>query len=295
VPDGRTPELSPLFRAVLLFAALICSGCSAGSQLPVDSLVASERAFAALSVAQGTRTAFLEFLDDSSVIFRPHPVNGKEWFRGQKPRTSVLNWGPSFADCSSGGEMGYTTGPWRFYKTSLAEEPVAFGYFVSVWGRKPGGPWKVLFDVGTSTPRTDSAAVRLGPLSQAKGAAPARGGDFFESAERSFIRAVGESDLTSAYRSVAGPGCRFYRDDQFPALGLEKASPILGDARRVPRFTPLRLRASSAGDLAYVYGRYEIGPGEVPEEAGYYLRIWQGSTGSAALVLDYMSPLPSAQ
>ena len=156
----------------LLSFSIVCviatSGCSTGSQVPVSSLVESERAFAALSLARDTRTAFLTFLDDSSVIFRPHPVNGKEWIGKQPTRTSVLSWEPVFADCSESGDMGFTTGPWKFSRSSSEDEPVAFGYFVSVWGRREGGGWRVLLDIGTSNPKPGREVERLhfGPLSR---------------------------------------------------------------------------------------------------------------------------------
>jgi len=128
------------------------SGCSTENQSSVDTLVASERAFAALSLAQNSRTAFLTFLDDSAVIFRPHPVNGKEFINRQQPRTSVLAWEPIFAECSAGGDLGYTTGPWRFSTASQPEKPVAFGHFVTLWGNTGGGAWRVMLDIGTSNP-----------------------------------------------------------------------------------------------------------------------------------------------
>jgi len=292
VPERGTFRVFSLSFSILVAVGL--AGCSASRQIPVDSLVASERAFAALSVARGTQTAFLTFLDDSAVIFRPHPVNGKEWFRRQAPRSTVLDWEPSFAECSSSGDLGYTTGPWRVYRSAKTEDPVAFGYFISVWGRRGGEGWKVLLDVGTSNPRpgSDSVVLHRGPLSQGEGAEVGQERDLFENAEHSFIRALGESDLAKAYRGVASPVCRFYRDDHFPALGLDEALQIIGDVRRIPTFTPLLVRASAAGDLAYICGRYEAGGGGVPREAGYYLRIWQRQAGSAALLLDFMSPLP---
>jgi hypothetical protein len=281
--------------ALVLSGAGMINGCSAESQLPVDTLVASERAFAALSIAKDTRTAFLTFLDDSAVIFRPHPVNGKEWISRQPSRPSVLAWEPLFAECSAGGDLGFTSGPWRFSTSSQAKEPVAFGNFVSVWGRKPRTGWKVLLDVGTSNPKPDSdaAQLRLGPLSLSKqGADRQRGRESFMDAERQFGRAASDSGLAQAYRALAADDCRFYREGHFPAVGFSEARAILGEITRAPLFTPLAMHESATGDLAYVYGRYEV-PGTVPGESGYYLRIWKIlPAGSAALVLDLLSPLP---
>jgi ketosteroid isomerase-like protein len=286
----------PTLTGVLVLAfsgAVTFCGCPRES--PVDTLVISERAFAALSLAQNTRTAFLTFLDDSAVIFRPHPVNGKEWISRQPTRPSVLSWKPAFAECSAGGDLGFTSGPWKFSTSAQAKEPVAFGYFVSVWGRKLHTGWKVLLDMGTSNPRpaSDTTLLHLGPLSQSgeRGRRP-RGSASFMDVERGFGRAAGASGLVEAYRVFASDGCRFYREGHLPAVGFREARAILGETERAPEFTPLAMHQSAAGDLAYVYGHYEV-PGTVPAESGYYLHIWEISpTGSAALVLDLLSPLP---
>lgn len=272
-----------------LLAFLIC-GCASG----VDSLIESERAFAALSLARDTRTAFLSFLDDSAVIFRPHPVNGREWI-GQRPaRPSILAWEPTFADCSADGDMGFTTGPWKLSTPSSPGEPVAFGWFVSVWGRRPGAVWKVLLDVGISTPKpaSDIEPLRTGPLSRHPGKEkepPPSPGLLLE-AERRFGQELEHPGTPEAYRTAAAAECRFYREGQFPAIGYEQGRALIDGSAQSPVFSLLAFHESTSADLAYAYGRYEFhGEGK---PSGYYVHIWEITRDGPRLVLDLLSPLP---
>ncbi len=260
----------------------LAGGCTAGQQ--VDTLVESEQAFATRALDRGTRAAFLSFLDDSAVIFRPHPVNGKEWFGKQPDQPTVLAWEPEFADCSAGGDLGYTTGPWRLFASHAPGEPVASGCFVSVWKREPGREWKVVLDLGirASLPLRAVDSVRTGSLSRMiRGNRPASPDSFLE-AEKQFRKAVERSGILEAYRLVAAAECRFYRQGHAPAVGLQEAHAFITRGSENPVFTLLAIQESRSSDLAYAYGRYE---------SGYYLHIWQNSQEGVKLVLDLLSPL----
>src|SRR5262245_52482272 len=96
---------------------------SSGSSLSPDvaSLIDAERAFARASAEKGTRAAFLVYLADDAVLFRPEPVKGKSWYRAQAASTSSLVWEPEFADVSASNDLGYTAGPWAFRADSTAQ------------------------------------------------------------------------------------------------------------------------------------------------------------------------------
>ncbi len=46
---------------------------------PLGSLVNTERAFARTSEEKGTRDAFMAFIADDGILFRPTAVKGKQW------------------------------------------------------------------------------------------------------------------------------------------------------------------------------------------------------------------------
>ncbi|MGH9424802.1 MAG: YybH family protein, partial [Terriglobia bacterium] len=112
------------------------------------SLIEAERAFAATSLAKGTRAAFLEFLAEDSVLFRPGPIPGKKWIEEHPAPSTFLTWEPAFADVAQSGDLGYTTGPWEIRPTGPKDKPTAYGHFVSVWKRQTDGLWKVVVDLG---------------------------------------------------------------------------------------------------------------------------------------------------
>ena len=90
------------FRFVLLVLALLPARAAAAQEPPAGSslrsLVDTERAFSKMSVAQGTRAAFLAFFADDGVSFGPEPVNTKKSITSQPapaaPPAIILEWMP---------------------------------------------------------------------------------------------------------------------------------------------------------------------------------------------------------
>src|SRR5262245_20123452 len=139
-------------KALLLLIGLMTMAngfqTTAEEKTALESLVDSEKAFAATSVAKGTREAFLSYVAADPVIFRHRPVPGKKWIQDSNPSSDLLTWRPSFASVSSSGDMGYTTGPWEYKEKREDEKPTRFGHFVSVWKKQSDGNWKVAIDTG---------------------------------------------------------------------------------------------------------------------------------------------------
>ena len=118
----------------------------------LQSMVDTERAFAKMSEDRGVRPAFLEFIADDGILFRPTAVNGKQWFKEHPAPASdkrpLLSWQPTFADISLATDMGYTTGPWQFKADIHDEKPVAWGNFLTVWKKQADNSWKFVIDLG---------------------------------------------------------------------------------------------------------------------------------------------------
>jgi hypothetical protein len=56
---------------------LLLSATNAFPQKGIDEMIAAEKAFAAYSVAHGTKDAFLKFIDTAAVMFNGgEPLNG---------------------------------------------------------------------------------------------------------------------------------------------------------------------------------------------------------------------------
>src|SRR5262245_21280582 len=114
------------------------------------SLVEAERAFAAASLSKGSRAAFLEFLAEDSILFRPGPVSGKKWIEEHPAPSTLLTWEPIFADIAQSGDLGYTTGPWEIRPSNPQYKPSAYGHLFTVWKRQSDGTWKVALHLGIS-------------------------------------------------------------------------------------------------------------------------------------------------
>jgi len=118
-------------------------------------LIETELAFAEAAKNTNTRDAFLKFIDDEGILFRPHPVNGKEFLEKSPARPAKLLWYPSSSFMSSSEDLGVNWGPWEFRKT-MEEDPIAFGYFVTIWKKQNDGSWKFLFDMGNGNEKHES-------------------------------------------------------------------------------------------------------------------------------------------
>jgi ketosteroid isomerase-like protein len=114
-----------------------------------DDMVAAERAFAADASASNVRDAFLKAYDKDGVAFAPGPTSAQRLWESRSVNTNKLEWAPEVAEIAVSGDLGYTSGPWRF--TAAGEDkPSAFGHFFTIWHKDADGKWKVLVDHGVS-------------------------------------------------------------------------------------------------------------------------------------------------
>jgi ketosteroid isomerase-like protein len=147
----------------------------------VRAIVDQERAFSAASVAKSTRDAYMEYLADDSLLFRPGPVPGKMFIRNRPAPPGKLVWAPTFADAASSDDIGYTTGPYEFRKAEMTETPQSYGHYVSVWRKQRDGTWKVEVQLSVSHEKFSTAVadvkdVATAPASASGGAKPAAAG-----------------------------------------------------------------------------------------------------------------------
>jgi len=262
--------------------AFLAAGCAAMPAIaPPDSpatLSAAESAFAAQSVREGMRAAFLSWLAPGAVLFRAGPVDRLAEIARNPDPPIVLDWRPAFVEVSASGEMGLSTGPWRIRSKSDPSRPERYGQFVSVWKRPPGGPWRVWVDLGISHP---GPALWDAPL-EAGFTPPSSAGGSADEAEAAFARMARASGHAAAYAAWASPSVRVYRDGKAPFLGREAAlgSPA---AQGAAQWTLDRLETSQAGDFGLAIGRF--GPAD-GAKAGDFVRIWRREAAGWRIALD---------
>jgi ketosteroid isomerase-like protein len=139
---------------VLLFAS---SSFAKKEKSPngANLLLQLEANFAA-DVAKHGHGAFLTyFADDGVEIVDGGGINDKEAMRKQPswPEDTTLTWTPVHADIASSGDLGYTYGNYVYSaKNKEGKLVVAYGKYTSIWKKQKDGQWKVVVDMGNSSP-----------------------------------------------------------------------------------------------------------------------------------------------
>ena len=252
-----------------------------------NDLINSELAFSSLSGKEGIKKAFVTYLDDEGIIFRPTPVNGKLFYNSRQDITGKLFWKPNFADISVSGDFGYTTGPWEFSE----KKGKAYGYFVSVWHKINDKDWRVLIDAGI--PIRDSIEVRNTAKPVMNNFVKQK--TVFDSVKSSFELLALDSSIVykkddevnkNKVIDLLASEMRVYVTGYKPIIGKSKAIDYFKKNRKDIRTQPESALISRAGDLAYTYGLMEIG-----KEQFSYLHIWKRSQESNwQLVLEITNP-----
>jgi ketosteroid isomerase-like protein len=287
-----------LLAAVTGFASVEPAAAQARmkSDTALASMVAAERAFSQHSARGGTQAAFLAYLAENSVIYRPRAVKALVYLRARPmPAELLLVWEPVFADIAASGDLGYTTGPWIGSSRSERNSEPSFGEYVTLWRRQADGRWKAELDAGIA-----HSADPIGPQGLETPSAPAwrsrgRAGNDLASllaADSALAAAAAANGAGPAFRTRATDHMRLLRTGRFPLQG-DSARAFL---RATSGYTwkPAAGAVSKAGDLGYTYGPYALltePGGRQATETGDYLRIWRrAGNGEWQVALDLTSP-----
>jgi hypothetical protein len=268
-----------------------------------DSLLDAERAFCHLVEERGIRTGFLAVLDTSAVVFRPGPVDARQWYAARDTIAGILSWQPAFVQAS--GDLGFTTGPWQYRPKSMTEEPIAYGEYVSVWTRaarndgggetsvEPGrGSWRLLLDLGISHARPSSTANEtpmfgvanrpwVGPQKNPGGPASAQGirgaRERLLEIDRPFGRTLSPGNPATFYEAYTGNASRLLRGDHPPASGRGAFLDQLADSVALVSWAPREAGVSCWLDLGYTWGEARLVRKATPGDTitTHYLRTWR--------------------
>lgn len=273
-------------------------------QSALESMVATELAFAKMAKDVGTRPAFSAFIADDGILFRPGPVKGKEWLAKNPAPVSAkhpwLSWYPAVADISAAGDMGYTTGPWEFRPDINDAKAVAFGNFLTVWKKQADGSWKFAIDLGISGPPPSETIAAWQPPKNSKRESKAAHATV--EAEQALLRAKDSEfsklsatrDAKTSFNSFAAPDVRVFRDEKIPFIGKTAGLTALPAITSVWTWEPTFADVSRSGDLGYSYGTYRIASKDSPAknvESGNYYRIWKKQGGKWMVVADLTNPV----
>jgi ketosteroid isomerase-like protein len=268
---------------ILFFGLISCY-----AQKPIEGLIDAEKNFAAYAVANGTKDAFLKFLDSSAVIFENgKAVNGIQAWMKRDRRPGILNWRPQFAEISASNDFGFTTGPWTFQQTA-SDTIAARGQYSTVWHKDKNGQWKVLVDLGVAgTPPNPDTLIT--PITKEK-----KGGGSLKSllnAEQKFIDANKDSARGGYLKTING---KLFLDAPSPMIiwSRNRILPQIagwGNSNEKDifpenvQYSILGSGISTAGDLGYVYGTTIING-----KTDNYLRIWRKENNGWRIALEVL-------
>src|SRR5687767_4414459 len=121
---------------ILLCAAILVIGGCAGRPMTPDapaSLAAAESAFAAHSVREDMRVAFMEAFAADGVFVRDGWTVSTDFLRTQKAPPIVLDWRPVHVEVAAAGDLGLSTGPSKITSKAVPGAAPTYGQFVSIW------------------------------------------------------------------------------------------------------------------------------------------------------------------
>jgi len=265
--------------------------------LPLTQMVETERAFAARARVAGWKQAFLEYFADAAVGFDGDAGPAKDQIRGNPdpPRDLQLLWEPRYGDIAASGDLGYLTGPVTTINPARNGGMPRYSTYASVWKQQPDGVFRVVMDVGITTPD----AVPFAPgFTRAPFADRYTGTDTADAATRSLSSAdaaltkAATSSQADAYRGRIADRGRIHRPDVMPLIG-ESAG--LAWLRTQPSYASGATRYAEVArlrDLGYTWGSYALPQsGAGPAARGFYTRVWVRSRdGSWRVALDVLQP-----
>jgi ketosteroid isomerase-like protein len=145
--------------ATILLLLLLLTAASVGTKQKslkgADLLRQLEANFSA-DVAKHGHNAFLTyFAEDGVELVDGGGINSKDDMRKQPPwpEGTTLTWMPVKAEMASSNDLGYTYGNYVFTAKNKEGKLVAnYGKYTSIWRKQKDGQWKVVVDMGNSSP-----------------------------------------------------------------------------------------------------------------------------------------------
>jgi len=271
----------------------------------LDSLVAAERAFAAMSLDKGVKESFLQYLADGAVVFQPQPIDGRKFWQARPSTRAILNWEPSFACVSSDGDMGYTCGPWVFQPpadssgTPVSPDRFLYGHFNSVWIKEKKVGWRVIADVGVTHVRPARGGVgskefTAGPNLPIRTMMSSR--VKLEDLDRKLSKSMRTMPPREALAAHASQDLHFNSEGHVPTTNLEASQGQLDSLGGFFNYIPQASRVSHSNDLGFSYGIAEryLSTKAAAADTCAYLNVWRLESGKVwQLALTVLKPLAS--
>lgn len=272
---------------VSILTVFFCANIFAQSDF--QEMLNAERSFDQAAAEKGTKPAYLAFLADDSVIFRPGAVNGKEfWKMREASPTERLVRNITYTDIASNGLLGYTTGGWELYPQGQTKPATKFGQYLTVWEKRPGG-FRATLDIAVTHDQISvSDPKQITPTDSAKdlnerGWSPA-------DASMNFLRAsMTNEELSGAYKQFAAEDVRLLRDREPPIIGKKK---VVSETKHYKSVSfPKKVTLFQSADMAYTWNPCKFENSNEGTEEGNCLHIWKLRDKKWWIVLGIFAPV----
>jgi hypothetical protein len=284
-------------RAALLILATVLASSALSQQrfrptVDVQPVVDAERQFEAVAAAEGIKYAFLKFLAPDSIIFRPAPVNGIEyWNSSTDPASLLLSRNVTYADVAANGVLGYTTGNWRLYERNKSEAGAKFGQYVTVWEKRPDGRFHATIDIGITHEKLPFAETDK-PIRREPSRDPNKRGWSPADASMKFTRlSMAPGALSGAFEQYAADDIRLLLDNYPPIIGKKRAMAATKHYLSI-RF-PQKIALFQAADMAYTWNACQFANSQEGMEQGNCLQIWKLHNKKWSIVLSIFARVPN--
>jgi ketosteroid isomerase-like protein len=154
--------LLPSFAVAVLITIAVLpnthSYASATAKADADTLRQLEADFMKAAAERGSQGYMAFYADDAAEL-----PNGEDMLQGKEniaktmgfldDKNNHLTWTPVHADMAASGDLGYTYGTYEFRSKDKDGKPtVEHGKYASIWKKQKDGSWKVVMDMGNSSP-----------------------------------------------------------------------------------------------------------------------------------------------
>jgi ketosteroid isomerase-like protein len=155
-------SLLPALAVAFLFTIVIFpnthSSASASANADGNTLRQLEADFMKATAERGSQGYMSFYADDAAEL-----PNGEDMLQGKEniaktmgfldDKNNHLTWAPVRADMAASGDLGYTYGTYEFRSKDKDGKPtVEHGKYASIWKKQKDGSWKVVMDMGNSSP-----------------------------------------------------------------------------------------------------------------------------------------------
>ena len=250
-----------------------------------DQMIKTEYAFAKNAIEVGTRKSFLNFIANDGILFRPGPVNGKEFLEKSKDRSGFLFWYPSRAAIALAGDMGYTSGPWSF-KNAKDSAEVAFGHFCTIWEKQNDGSFKFAIDYGISHKQLERKEIAL-----------TEAGNFqkIKNDENKIYPKVNVSDFDSDFsfskQNLYNDESQLLVDGYFPLYGKEEIQKFFEkESINKVSYAMIGGKVSMTNDFGFTYGIAILGKTDETKKENYYFRVWKLNEKNWVILSETWNP-----